>query len=220
VVRQALRNPRLRRVLAAYLIFNVAEWASWIALLVWAYDLGGVQGSSAIAIVQLVPGALLATPAATLFAGLSRARALAVSYTFQAVCYMALGAALVLDASTWLVAGVAALASVAVTLTRPAVLPDGVAVQLAVLRQQAVCTAEAFPRLHQMRGLDEYWVEINRLENQADEAYRVMIAELFSGAYEALELLKVKEVVDALESAADAFETVSHHVETIVVKES
>jgi uncharacterized protein Yka (UPF0111/DUF47 family) len=111
-------------------------------------------------------------------------------------------------------------ASDLVTLTRPAVLPAEVDVQLAVLRKQAACTAQALPRLHEMRGLEEYWVEINRLENQADEAYRVMIAELFSGAYEALELLKVKEVVDALESAADAFETVSHHVETIVVKES
>jgi predicted phosphate transport protein (TIGR00153 family) len=111
-------------------------------------------------------------------------------------------------------------ASDLVTLTRPAVLPAEVDVQLEVLRKQAACTAQALPRLHEMRGLEEYWVEINRLENQADEAYRVMIAELFSGAYEALELLKVKEVVDALESAADAFETVSHHVETIVVKES
>jgi uncharacterized protein Yka (UPF0111/DUF47 family) len=71
-----------------------------------------------------------------------------------------------------------------------------------------------------MQGLDEYWVEINRLENEADEVYRLMIADLFSGATDALELLKVKEVIDSLESAADAFEAVSHHVETIVVKES
>jgi uncharacterized protein Yka (UPF0111/DUF47 family) len=107
-----------------------------------------------------------------------------------------------------------------VTLTRPIMLPAGVDVQLSVLRQQATCTALALPRLQQMRGLEDYWVEINRLENLADEAYRVMIADLFSGAYDALELLKVKEVVDSLESAADAFETVSHHVETIAVKES
>jgi len=107
-----------------------------------------------------------------------------------------------------------------ITLTRPATLPPGVEVQLSVLSRQAACTASALPRLHDMRGLEEYWVEINRLENEADEAYRMMIADLFSGGYEALELLKVKEVVDSLESAADAFETVSHHVETIAVKES
>ena len=107
-----------------------------------------------------------------------------------------------------------------ITLTRPAALPPGVEVQLSVLSRQAVCTASALPRLHDMRGLVDYWVEINRLENEADEAYRDMLAELFSGQTEVLELLKVREVIDALESAADAFETVSHHVETIAVKES
>jgi uncharacterized protein len=107
-----------------------------------------------------------------------------------------------------------------VTLTRPAQLPAGVEVQTSVLQRQSVCTAQALPRLHSMTGLEEYWVEINRLENEADEAYRGMLADLFSGATDAIELLKVKEVIDSLESAADAFETVSHHVETIAVKES
>ena len=31
-------NRRLRRALAAYLLFNMVEWATWIALLVWGYD--------------------------------------------------------------------------------------------------------------------------------------------------------------------------------------
>ena len=105
-------------------------------------------------------------------------------------------------------------------LTKPERLPDGVQRQVTVIREQAECTARALPNLHSMTGLEEYWVEINRLENEADDAYRVMLAELFSGAYEPLELLKVKEVIDSLEAAADAFETVSHHVETIAVKES
>jgi predicted phosphate transport protein (TIGR00153 family) len=111
-------------------------------------------------------------------------------------------------------------ASDMLVLTRPVRLPDGVRIQLDVLQQQARCTAAALPRLTSMTNLEEYWVEINRLENVADEAYRTMLAELFGGAYEPLELLKVKEVVDALEAAADAFETVSHHVETVAVKEA
>ena len=108
----------------------------------------------------------------------------------------------------------------AVVLARPAKLPSGVQTQLAVLQEQAAITAQALPGLHTMKGLENYLVEINRLENDGDEAYRDMLAELFSGAYQPLELLKVREVIDALEDAADAFETVSHHVETIVVKES
>ena len=104
-------------------------------------------------------------------------------------------------------------------LTRPRNLPDGVREQLEVLRQQAQVTADAMPKLHTMKGLTDYWVEINRLENDADAIYRDMIQDLFRGT-DPLELLKVKEVIDAMESAADAFEAVSHHVETIAVKES
>ena len=37
---------------------------------------------------------------------------------------------------------------------------------------------------------------------------------------DAIELMKLKEVVDALEAAADAFETVANMVETIALKES
>ena len=43
---------------------------------------------------------------------------------------------------------------------------------------------------------------------------------LFSGEYEPIEVLKLKDVVEELEAAADAFEQVAHTVETIAVKES
>ena len=54
-------NGRLRRALTAYLLFNINEWASWIALMVWAYDGHGVRGASVIAMSQVVPAALLAS---------------------------------------------------------------------------------------------------------------------------------------------------------------
>ena len=63
VMLKALRNRRLLRVQVAYLLFNIVEWASWIAILVWAYDAGGVRAASALAVAQLVPSALLASPA-------------------------------------------------------------------------------------------------------------------------------------------------------------
>ena len=47
-----------------------------------------------------------------------------------------------------------------------------------------------------------------------------MLAKLFSGQYEALEVLKLKDVVDSLEHAIDAFEKVANIVEQIHVKES
>ena len=99
-------------------------------------------------------------------------------------------------------------------------LPDGVADQIEVLQRCAELTAEAMPRLQSMKDLEEYWIEINRLENAGDKSYRRMLAKLFSGQYEALEVLKLKDVVDSLEHAIDAFEKVANIVEQIHVKES
>ena len=115
----ALRNRRLRRVLGAFLVFNVAWWANWIAVLVWAYDLGGVRGASGIALAQLIPAAALASPAATLFGRWPRAVALTRGYVVQAVIYAGLGTALAVDAPTVVIAVAAVLGSVAITLTRP-----------------------------------------------------------------------------------------------------
>ena len=89
-----------------------------------------------------------------------------------------------------------------------------------VLDQQAKVTADAMPRLKTMKDLKDYWVECNRLENEGDRAYRMLLVRLFSGEYDALTVLKMKEVADELEAACDAFEHVANTVETIAVKES
>jgi predicted phosphate transport protein (TIGR00153 family) len=89
-----------------------------------------------------------------------------------------------------------------------------------VLQRAAAMTAEAMPRLKDMKNLEEYWIEVNRLENEADQIYRRTVARLFSGEYDALTALKLKDVADELELAADALEDVADAVETITVKES
>ncbi len=100
-------------------------------------------------------------------------------------------------------------------------LPDGVSDQVEVLSRMSELTADAMPRLRSMRDLSEYWIEINRLENQADQIYRRLLAELFNGNNaDAITVMKLKEVVEELEAAADAFEKVAHKVESIAVKES
>ena len=99
-------------------------------------------------------------------------------------------------------------------------LPSGISDQVEVLSRMSELTAEAMPRLRSMKDLSEYWIEINRLENQADQLYRRLLAELFNGDLKATAIMKLKEVVDELEAAADAFEKVAHTVESIAVKES
>jgi predicted phosphate transport protein (TIGR00153 family) len=99
-------------------------------------------------------------------------------------------------------------------------LPAGLADQVEVLERAAEITAEAMPRLRAMKNLREYWIEINRLENAGDQIYRRLLARLYSGEYDALTVMKLKEVIDQLEAAADAFENVANTVESIAVKES
>jgi len=105
-------------------------------------------------------------------------------------------------------------------LTRLPSLPREMHELIAVLDEQAKLTADAMPRLKSMKALEDYWIECNRLENNGDRAYRMLLVRLFSGEYDALTVLKMKEVADELEAACDAFEHVANTVETIAVKES
>jgi predicted phosphate transport protein (TIGR00153 family) len=112
-----------------------------------------------------------------------------------------------------------------IVLYRLGALPAGVTTQVEVLRRAAAATAEAMPRLATMSKLREYWVYVNSLEDEGDTAYRALLADLLAPPddglpADVLTILKIKEVVEMLEEAADAFETVANTVESIVVKES
>jgi uncharacterized protein len=112
-----------------------------------------------------------------------------------------------------------------IVLYRLGELPSGMKTQTDVLQRAAAATADAMPRLATMSALKEYWVHVNSLEDEGDIAYRALLEELLSprgdvDAAGVLTILKIKEVVDSLEEAADAFETVANTVESIAVKES
>nr|WP_205709318.1 DUF47 family protein [Kineococcus siccus] len=107
-----------------------------------------------------------------------------------------------------------------VVLYRVGALPAAVSDLVQVLARQAELTRAAMPRLRAPADLADYWVEINRLENQADAIHRRLLAALFNGEHDAITIMKNKEIIETLEEAADAFEHVAHTVETIAVKES
>ncbi|MGZ4449303.1 MAG: DUF47 domain-containing protein [Nocardioides sp.] len=100
------------------------------------------------------------------------------------------------------------------------VLPAELSAQVEVIQRCAEITADAMPSLQSMQSMDEYWIEINRLENAGDKNHRRTLANLFSGEFKAMEVLKLKDIVESLESAIDAFEKVANIVEQIAVKES
>jgi uncharacterized protein len=99
-------------------------------------------------------------------------------------------------------------------------MPAEMSKQVDVIQRCAELTAEAMPKLQAMQSLEEYWIEINRLENTGDKNHRRMLAQLFSGELKTIEVLKLKDIVESLEGAIDAFEKVANIVEQIAVKES
>ena len=76
----------------------------------------------------------------------------------------------------------------------------------------------ATQKLEQRRGLDEHIVEINRLENEADQIHGEALGRLFSEEQNAIEVIKWKEIFDLLERATDECEDVANEIEGVVVK--
>lgn len=100
-------------------------------------------------------------------------------------------------------------------------LPREMIEQITVLAAQADLLVEFMPKLKGLNAtMQDFWVECNRLENDGDRAYRMLLVRLYSGEYEALTVMKLKEVGDELEAACDSFESVSNVVESVYVKES
>jgi uncharacterized protein Yka (UPF0111/DUF47 family) len=99
-------------------------------------------------------------------------------------------------------------------------LPPGVRRQVTLLQRAAALTVEAMPRLRTFRDLDNFWITVNEIENTADEVYRSLLGDLFNSGHDAVTILKVKEVVDQLEAAADAFEHLANVIQSIAAKES
>jgi predicted phosphate transport protein (TIGR00153 family) len=99
--------------------------------------------------------------------------------------------------------------------------PKRVFKQVEVLNDMAALTLEAMPKLRTMKDLQAYWIEINRLESQADKQYRRMLADIFNDEdANPITVMKLKEIINELEASADAFEKVANMVEGIAVKES
>lgn len=71
---------------------------------------------------------------------------------------------------------------------------------------------------HNLREILVNCVEINRLENEADEVRRQVLAQLFREESDVIKLIKWKEIYELLERATDECEDVADVLQTIVLK--
>lgn len=78
----------------------------------------------------------------------------------------------------------------------------------------------AFVALDSDKPLIEQCIEINRLEDMADQLERRAVADLFQNEKDPIRLMKLKEIYDFLEATADCCEDVADLLQNIVVKNS
>jgi predicted phosphate transport protein (TIGR00153 family) len=78
--------------------------------------------------------------------------------------------------------------------------------------------AAALERLRGLKDLEQYWIEIHRLENDGDRLYRDAVASLFANGIDPMVVIRWKDVFGVLERAVDASETAAHILEGIVIK--
>jgi hypothetical protein len=97
--------------------------------------------------------------------------------------------------------------------------PSEPAVRLAQLLHRG--TAEVVAALSELKNgmkVVGHCIEINRLEDEADHVYHLVLGELFETEKDPIALIKWKEIYETLETSVDKCEDVANVIESIVVK--
>lgn len=119
-VARTARDPNLLRIQLAYLGFKMAEHATWLAMLVYAYAEGGAVLAGVVALVLLIPSAVIAPFAAYSGDRFRRDRVLLASYVIQAASFGLAAAVLYVEPPFPIAFAVAGIYAVSLTFTRPA----------------------------------------------------------------------------------------------------
>jgi len=90
--------------------------------------------------------------------------------------------------------------------------------QAAIITRQCELVHEALGKLRSFKGLETYWIEIHRLENEGDRIARAAVAGLFDEKTKAVDMVKWKDIYGLLEDCIDKSEDVADIIEKICVK--
>jgi len=90
--------------------------------------------------------------------------------------------------------------------------------QADVMVQMAERIVNLMGRLESMKGIQDDLEAIDQLESQGDTIYREALVRLFSGEYDALDVVRWKDMVEAMEAAINTVEDISNVIESIVLK--
>jgi len=118
-LRAVVRNRPMMRAQVAFLLFNIAEPAAWIAILVYAYDQGGTGAVGLVSILLLVPAGLLAPVAGAMGDRFRRERLVRAGYVAQGAWCGLLALAVWVQAPVPLVYAVAVVSALTFVTGRP-----------------------------------------------------------------------------------------------------
>ena len=109
-----------------------------------------------------------------------------------------------------------------IVLYNPKSMPAGALDIAKLIKDGALCIGKAVDELDVMKKnskkIKEYCVELHTIESKADDVYENFLIELFSKEKDAVEIIKMKEIMNELERATDAAEYVGKIIKTIIVK--
>jgi predicted phosphate transport protein (TIGR00153 family) len=87
-----------------------------------------------------------------------------------------------------------------------------------IIVKQSESLARAVRNLEKLKDVLPHCVEVNRLENEADRISREAIGKLFDTEKDPIALIKIKELLEVLETATDKAEDAANVLETVVLK--
>jgi MFS family permease len=116
------RNPQLRRLELSWAGFFLGEWTYFVALSVYAFEVGGAAALGLLGVVRMVPAAMALPFGGMLADRYPRQRVLLGIYSLRALLFLAIAGALAADSSRSLVFALAAVAAFVSAPERPATL--------------------------------------------------------------------------------------------------
>ena len=100
-------------------------------------------------------------------------------------------------------------------ISEPMILLSDIILKGAIELNVAVLNLEGMKRIDEIKAA---CVRINSLENNADDVFNLAIAKLFDEEKDAIQLIKTKEILQALETATDKCEDAANVIESIIIK--
>ena len=109
-----------------------------------------------------------------------------------------------------------------IALYNPKQIPED-AIKLAnYLKEAALCIDKAIDELDALKKsstkIKKYCNDLHTIENKADDVYDQFLSNIFENEKDAIEIIKMKEIMYELEKAIDTAEYVGKIIKTIIVK--